>query len=100
VASVVSDAPSDLDGRLDAIHEHLAACLERPVERTASRLIAEAEAVARDLTEADLSATVVAKRLGHVRALLEEVEETGDEVASAHVDSAAELTVDLLETLD
>ena len=70
------------------------------MERTASRWIGEAEAVARDVVEADLSPPVVAERLGHVRDLLAEVEETEDEQATEHVDRAIEVTETVLDDLE
>ena len=88
------------DDRLDEIHDHLAACLERPVERTASRWIGEAEAVAGDVADGDLDTAVVAKRLRHVRYLLAEIEDTEDPVASEHVEQAESLTNDVLSDFD
>jgi hypothetical protein len=85
--------------RVAQLHEHLAATAERPVERTASRWIGEAEAVAGDLVDADLDPAVLARRLGHVAALLENVEETGDQAAAEHVESARALADDLLAEL-
>lgn len=76
-----------------AVHDHLAATQERPVERGASRWIGEAEAVARDLAESDLAPAVVAERLGHVRRLLSEVDGTQDDEADEHV-AAARTAVD------
>lgn len=95
----MSDTDDDLDATLDDVHEHLQACLELPVERTASRWIGEAEAVARDLAEADLDEDVVEERLGHVRDLLAEVEETGNARATEHVEVARELTDSVLADL-
>jgi hypothetical protein len=92
--------PDDLDALLDSIHDHLAATQELPVERAASRWIGEAEAVARDLAEANLESAVVAERLGHVDSLLDEVETTGDESADEHLDRAKVLTKRALETID
>ncbi|GAB3681729.1 hypothetical protein GCM10028857_06380 [Salinarchaeum chitinilyticum] len=91
--------PSTLDELLDAIHEALAATQELPVERSAARWIGEAEAVARDLANADLSEPVVAERLGHVESLLSEVEATGDERADELLDRAKSLTEAALEAL-
>jgi hypothetical protein len=97
----VSDVPpEDLDALLDAIHDHLAATQELPVERAASRWIGEAEAVAQDLAEADLEAAVIEERLGHVDSLLSEVEATGDDAADEHLDRAKELASRALETVD
>ncbi len=96
-ASSSEPDPSDLDELLDAIHAELAATQELPVERSAARWIGEAEAVARDLAEADLSRSVVSERLGHVESLLSEVGTTGDQAADEHLDRAKSLTSAALE---
>jgi hypothetical protein len=82
--------------QLQALHDHLAATAERPVERDASRWLGEAEAVAADLAVADLPPDVVHERLEHVQSLLAHVDETGDSEADEHVAAAKALTADLL----
>ncbi|AGN02808.1 hypothetical protein L593_14345 [Salinarchaeum sp. Harcht-Bsk1] len=94
------DDTADLDESLEAIHEHLAATQELPVERTPSRWIGEAEAVAADLATADLDAPVVRERLGHVRSLLSEVETTGDDAADDHLSRARSVTETAIDRLD
>lgn len=94
------EGPEDVDELLDRIHEHLAATQERPVERTASRWIGEAEAVADDLATASLADDVVHERLGHVRSLLAEVDDTGDEDADDHVERARSVTATAIDRLD
>lgn len=86
--------------RVAAIHDHLAATQELPVETTASRWIGEAEAVAGDLVGADVDAGVLRERVGHVRNLLEQVDETGHPAADEHVERAADLAADLLDAID
>jgi hypothetical protein len=81
------------------VHDHLLATQERPVERTASRWIGEAESVAGDLTRGDPDPAVLRERLSHVRDLLAEVDGTGDATADEHVAEARRLTADLLERL-
>ncbi|MEF8973966.1 MAG: hypothetical protein V5A15_03655 [Haloarcula sp.] len=84
------------DDRLQALHEHLAETGERPVERTASRWLGEAEAVAADIAEGELSDDVLAERLATVDHILSHVDGTGDGVADDHVAAARELLDDLL----
>ena len=86
-----------MDEQLDALAEHLQATAERPVERTASRWLGEAEAIARDLAESDLDPSVRQDRLAKVEHLLENVEQTGDEQADEHVDAAREIVTVLRE---
>ncbi|MBX0322053.1 hypothetical protein EGH21_03300 [Halomicroarcula sp. F13] len=76
------------DDRVRAVYDHLAATGERPVERTASRWLGEAEAVARDVVEGDLDPAVRRRRLETVADLLDNVAETGDEIADDHVAAA------------
>lgn len=73
------------------VHEHLRATEELPVERTASRWIGEAEAVAADAASGGLEEAVVRERLGHVHELLENVETTGNEEADDYVERARRL---------
>jgi hypothetical protein len=87
------------DERIRELHEHLVATQERPVDREASRWIGEAEAVAGDLVGGDVDPTVAARRLGHVRDLLAEVDSTDDAEADEHVAAAQDLTADLLDSL-
>ncbi|MFB6169547.1 MAG: hypothetical protein ABEJ06_00215 [Haloarculaceae archaeon] len=78
------------------MHDHLAATAERPVERTASRWLGEAEAVAADAA-GDVPEQVVEKRARQVLELLSHVEGTGDEAADDHVDAARELAAELAD---
>jgi len=82
--------------RLRALHDHLAATAERPVEREASRWLGEAEAVAADIAHGDAPESVVEKRVGQVRHLLAHVEETGDAEADEHVREAKRLVETIL----
>lgn len=91
---------SDLDELVDALHDALAATQQLPVERSAARWIGEAEAVARDLAEADLDESVVSERLVHVESLLSEVETTGHDEADEHLDDAKLLTDRALAVLE
>ncbi|WP_336133432.1 hypothetical protein [Natronomonas amylolytica] len=73
----------------DRLYEHLAATAELPVERSASRLLGEAEAVADDLREADPD--VQAERAAVVEQLLAKVDTTGHSEADEHVEQARAL---------
>jgi hypothetical protein len=84
------------DEQLRALYEHLAATGERPVERTASRWLGEAEAVAADLAEGDLSEDALPERLATVDHVLSHVDGTGDAVADDHVQAARDIVDDLL----
>jgi hypothetical protein len=90
--------PSDDDAldreALEALHDHLAATAERPVERTASRWLGEAEAVAADARHIDDPA-VARERVGEVVDLLGNVDGTGDEAADEHVRAALSLAVEV-----
>jgi hypothetical protein len=90
----------ELADGVERVHDHLAATQERPVERTASRWIGEAEAVAADLVHGDVTRAVVRKRLGHVQELLANVSTTADETADEHVVEAKRLVDELLDELE
>lgn len=79
------------------LHDHLAATAERPIERTASRWIGEAEAIAADLVDAPNDPALVRDRVGHIASLLAEVEDTEDEIAADHVAAAVRLADRLIE---
>ncbi|MCU4800017.1 hypothetical protein OB920_06500 [Halobacteria archaeon HArc-gm2] len=85
---------------LAALHDHLAATAELPVERSASRWLGEAEALAADLRESDLPDDVVADRLATIEELLSAVDETGDERADEHVAAARERLADARSRFD
>ena len=89
----------DVRERVRALHEHLAATAERPVETRSSQWLGEAEAAARDAAGDGVPEAAVAKRVSQVVHLLENVEETGDEAADDHVERARELAAALDERL-
>jgi hypothetical protein len=93
----------DLDSAVRQLSEHLAATGERPVERTASRWIGEADAIAGDLVGSDASTldpTVIHRRVSHVAELLSNVDDTGDSTANEHVDAARDLADLILENTE
>lgn len=97
------DEPNDpnsresLDTRVRELHRHLEATAELPIDPKTNRWLGEAEAVARDAATSDLDDATVRKRVGQVRRLLEEADETGHEEADAHLESARELCAAILE---
>jgi hypothetical protein len=84
----VSSDGDGADDDLRALHEHLAATGELPVERTASHYLGEAEAVVADALAPNADDDVVQQRVSQARELLEAFEETGDETADEHVAAA------------
>lgn len=92
------DDPLDREAVAD-IHEHLAATAERPVERTASRWLGEAEAVAADARAIDDDA-VARERLAEVADLLANVTGTDDEAADEHVQATRRLLDGLVDRVD
>ena len=90
-------AEADPDSLIEALHAELAATAELPINRDANRWIGEAEAVAEDLVGAAASEAVVDRRVGHVRDLLAEVDDTGNEAADERVGEAKRLTDRILD---
>jgi hypothetical protein len=91
---------TDVRTRLSELAAHLDATAERPMRPDVTHWVAEADAVASDVAGAALPAEVVRERVGHVRDLLANVEETGDEEADEHVAAARELADEVLDSLD
>lgn len=90
--------PSDADDDLIVVlHDELAATAERPVDASANRWLGEAEAVAADLVDADVEPSVRRERVGHVRDLLAQVDDTGDPEADDHVARARRLAGEILD---
>jgi len=82
-----------------ALHEHLAATEERPVEREAGWRIGEAQALAAEIAAGADEETVV-RRAGEIRTLLAAVDETGDAEADDHVAAARELADRIVKRAD
>lgn len=90
-------APCD---QLQTLHDHLEATGERPVERSASHYLGEAEAVVADALKPGTSEDVVRQRVEQARELLSHVDGTGDEVADEHVTAARERCAAVLGETD
>lgn len=78
---------------------HLRATRELPAERTASRWIGEADAVARDLVVDPPPEPVLVERLRTIESLLARVDEVGHHHADDHLEDAKRL-LEILETLE
>lgn len=84
------------DERFRALRDHLAATAELPLDREATRWVAEAEAVAEDCLDVG-SEAVRRRRIGHVRDLLSRVDSTGHSEGDDHVEAARALAADLAD---
>jgi vacuolar-type H+-ATPase subunit H len=91
----VTDRPEEVAEAAERLYEHLATTAERPVEREASRLLGEAEAVADDMR--DCPPEVIERRAAVVVDLLSEVDGTGDPAADERVAAARELAARLAD---
>jgi len=85
---------------LRALHEHLKATEELPVQPDASVWLGEAAAVAADVADGDVPPAVVVDRVGRVAALLGEVETTGNADADEHVRAAERIAARIVENED
>lgn len=88
-----------LDTLLADLHEELRATETLPVERRASQWLGEAQAVAADAASG-VPESVVETRIEQVGHLLENVEETGNEEADAHVQQAHTILGEIEALLD
>lgn len=90
-----TDDPGEAIG---AIHDHLEATAELPVDPTASTYLGEAAAVAADAQAAirDGQHEAAVTRIQQVRELLTHVDDTGNEDANEHVTEAARSTDEFL----
>ncbi|ELZ24972.1 hypothetical protein C475_12065 [Halosimplex carlsbadense 2-9-1] len=91
----VSGGGDSLAERVERLHAELEATEERPVDRTASRWIGEAQAVAGDAAKLASGGggdeETVRERVGHVTELLGNVDGTGDDAADERVATARSL---------
>ena len=96
MTDVPADDPETRADRVRALHDHLAATAELPIDRDTSRWLGEAEAVARDAATNDLDPAPTMKRVRQVRELLAEADDPEHETAAEHVVAARELCSELL----
>ena len=97
---MTDDTDDLLAERVKRLHAELEATEERPVQRSASRWLGEAQAVARDASDIAASGgtdAVVRERVSHVAELLSNVDETGDETADRRVAAAKTLADDIAD---
>ncbi|TYL38729.1 hypothetical protein CV102_09430 [Natronococcus pandeyae] len=80
-----------LETRLEALHDHLKATAELPIDPKTNRWLGEAEAVARDAARNDIDPATARERVGQVQRLLSEADEPDHEEAAAHLEAAREL---------
>lgn len=85
------DSSAPLEDHIAALHDHLSATGERPVETRASRWIGEAEAVVADVDGGDPPPGVVSTRISQAADLLSNVDATGDPTADRHLRQARAL---------
>ncbi len=76
---------------IDTLIEELVATREMPVDTTASRWIAEAEAVAKDLEMTQADDQVLRRRLTHVKELIDNIEETDNPAVDEHLENAMDV---------
>lgn len=95
--STTTDPGTDADV-IVAIHDHLDATAELPVDPKASTYLGEATAVAADARAAirDGHHDAARTRIEQVHDLLSHVDDTGNETADEHVHEAAQLTNEFL----
>jgi len=85
----------DADAAARRLYEQLSATAELPLDRTASRVLGEAEAVADDMRGCD--AAVQVDRAAVVVDLLDELEGTGNEAADPHLEAARSIALGLAD---
>ncbi|WP_224447465.1 hypothetical protein [Haloprofundus salilacus] len=90
----------DLDALLSDLHAELEATATLPIAPRANAWLGEAEAVAADLAAGDADDEVVARRIGHVERLLENVDGTESADADAHVAAARALVKRIEKRID
>jgi len=83
-----------------ALHEHLAATEERPVEREAGWRLGEAQALAAEIAGGGVDQATVVRRADEIRTLLAEIDGTGDRDADDHVAAARELAIRIANRAD
>jgi ABC-type cobalamin transport system ATPase subunit len=91
--------PSEM-ARVDlaaALHTHLAATEELPIDPTANRWLGEAQAAAADVADGSAPDAVVTKRARQVVRLLESAGDLDNDEAVRHVDAALAVARELVD---
>lgn len=74
-----------------ALHEHLVATEERPVEREAGWRLGEAQALAAEIATGSVDDETLIRRAEEIESLLSAIDHTGDSEADERVAAAKEL---------
>jgi hypothetical protein len=85
---------------LAALHGHLAATEELPVEREAGWRLGEAQALAAEIADGGVDDATVVRRADEIRTLLAAVDGTGDPEADDRVAAALELADRIADRAD
>lgn len=80
---------------VSAIHSHLEATEQLPLDAVTNRWLGEAQAVAADIATGDVSPAVASARAEHVVQLLENAGDIDDPEASEHVAASLSLAREL-----
>ncbi|RXK50001.1 hypothetical protein [Halorientalis pallida] len=83
-----------------ALHTHLAATEELPIDPTANRWLGEAQAAAADVADGSAPDAVVTKRARQVVHLLESAGDLDNDTAVRHVDAALAMAEELVKRGD
>ena len=87
----------EIEGLVSSLHDHLEATEQLPLNDETNRLLDEAQAIAADVDQSNLDYETTQERIGEVRDLLAEVDETGNEEADEHVAAAHRAAERVLE---
>ncbi|WP_338036882.1 hypothetical protein [Natronorubrum sulfidifaciens] len=96
--AAADDSERGIAVQVRQLSHRLEATADVPVNRTASRWLGEAEAIAADAATSDLEDATVRERVATVRELLSEIDDTGHEDADAHLESAKRICRAILES--
>ncbi|WP_336000384.1 hypothetical protein [Halorientalis halophila] len=83
-----------------ALHAHLAATEQLPIDPTANRWLGEAQAAAADVADGTAPDRAVEKRARQVRRLLENAGDPANADAVRHLDAASAIAEELIARAD